>query len=108
MIHNGCPIGYGLTGPGASGSCPLGSESVPVNSLSSLANERAVAVPWGLRVARTKGDSNDVPRDSKTLTKETGLLLVSLSSGLLTLSDRKREADMASDHFLLTRHFFKI
>lgn len=69
--------------------------SVPVNSLSSLANERAVAVPWGLRVARTKGDSNVVPRDSKTLAKETGLLLVSLSSGLLPLSDRKREAEVA-------------
>lgn len=72
------------------------------NSLSSLANERAVEARWGLRVVRTKVDSNDIPRDSKTLAKETGLLLVSLSSGLLTLSARKREADMASGHFLLT------
>lgn len=78
------------------------------NSLSSLANERAVEARWGLRVVRTKVDSNDIPRDSKTLAKETGLLLVSLSSDLLTLSARKREADTASGHFLLTWHFFKI
>lgn len=36
------------------------------------------------------------------------LLLGSLSSGLLTLSARKQEADMASGHFLLPRCFFKI